>query len=161
MGVRGKNARVPPSRSDRSLLLLAGSAIAIVAVLVGGFILLMTNGGSDVPKGLIFVGYEHSLRADLEKEGPQYIPNPFGDDGFWLDLENGKVVALVLQRPGRKDCNVRWRDSKHGYSDCNGEILQNDQLARYTVVRGPRKTPKNAVFVNIKKTTPAPNPAGS
>jgi hypothetical protein len=156
--VGDKNARVPPTRSDRSLLLLAGSAIVIAAVFVGGFMLVITRDGSEVPEGLVFIGYKESLRDNLEEEGPQYIPNPFGDDGFWLDLEDGKVVALVLDPPGKKNCNVRYRDSKGGYFDCDAEIFQPEQLDRYAVVRGPKDAPKDALFANLKQVAPAPNP---
>jgi hypothetical protein len=152
---------VPPSRSDRSLLLLAGSAVAIAAVLVGGLMLVITRSGSDVPEGLIFVGYEKSLKDSIHDEGPIYTANPFGDDGFWVDLENGDVVALVLNRPGTKDCNVKWKEPKHGYVDCNGAVLSSDQLDRYAVGGGPKDAPKDAVFANLKKVTPAPSQAPS
>ena len=40
---------------------------------------------------------------------PLYFASPFGDASFWLDKEDGQMVALNVTLPDTKSCNVIWR----------------------------------------------------
>jgi hypothetical protein len=89
-----------------------------------------------------------------------YFANPTGGDGFWLDVEDGELVALVLDRPDTKDCVVKWKAQRDAYVDCNGDALSSNDLDRYKVTIGPRDgSPKNSVYVDLRKISPAPESA--
>jgi hypothetical protein len=152
---------VPPSRADRQLLLVTGSFLAVAAVLVAMVLYLATKqNDSDTKRRPFFIGLERSLKKSIREASPLYFANPQGGDGFWLDIEDGELVALVLDRPGTKDCVVKWREQRNGYVDCEGNVLQSPQLDRHELTVGPRgkDQPKTAVYVDLRKTSPAPAP---
>jgi hypothetical protein len=54
---------------------------------------------------------------------------------------------------------VKWREQRGGYVDCDGNVLQSEQLDRYRLIIGSRDgSPRNSVFVDLRETTPAPGP---
>ena len=153
---------MPPTRDDRRLLIFTGVFVAVAAVLFAALIYLATN-QQDTPdaKRPFFIGLERSKKKTIrEDNSPQYVPDPTGDQGFWLDIEDGKLVALVLHVPGRPNCIVKWRDPRGGYVDCDDNVLQSEQLDRYKLIIGSRNgSPKGSVYVDLRKVTPAPDPS--
>jgi hypothetical protein len=151
---------MPPTRDDRRLLIFTGGFVILAGVLFAFAILFATRNGPTA-HGPIYIGPEPVKKSAIRKDGPQYVINPVkGRPGFWLDLENHELVALVLNRPGTKDCVVKWKEPKHGYVDCRGDILQSEQLDRYVIEVGRRNgSPKNSVYVKLREIVPAPEPA--
>jgi hypothetical protein len=151
---------VPPSRDDRRLLVFTGVIVALAAVMVALLLLAATGGGGTPKTAPLFLGLRGPLVSEIKKGGPNYIANPFGDNGFWLDLEGGQLVALVLDRPGQPGCHVKWK--RTAYFDCHGDTLSSRDLDRYEVTVGPRHgSPRTSVFVLLNKVMPAPGTAGT
>ncbi len=148
---------VPPSRSDRQLLVVTVSFLLVATVFFLGVIWLATQ-RNESTDGPFFIGVESSLRTHIGEGSPLYFSNPGAGDGFWLDIENGQIVALVLdQTPGPKDCIVKWKEQRDAYVDCNDNELQSTDLDRYKLKIGPRDgSPKTSVYVNLRKIEPAP-----
>jgi hypothetical protein len=143
---------VPPNRDDRRLLLLTGSFLLIAAVFFGGVLWVATM-RDESASGAFFIGLERPLKSHIHEGSPLYFSNPGAGDGFWLDIENGHLVALVLDRPGTKDCVVKWKEQRDAYVDCNNDELQSRDLDHYKLTIGPRKgSPKRSVYVNLRKT---------
>jgi hypothetical protein len=154
---------MPAATSDRRLLVLTGGAVVIAALLFAGVLLLATRHNAGTPSNQpLFLGLEHAKIEEIRNASPQYIANPFGGDGFWLDVENGKLVALVLDRPGEKHCQVKWKAQQDAYLDCHANAVTSRELARYKVTVGSRNgSPAQSVFVNLRKVLPAPQAPSS
>jgi hypothetical protein len=151
---------VPAAPDDRRVLLFAGVIVLVAGLAVAGLLFLATGGTKDTPSSSkpLFLGLRPELVAKIEEGGPLYFASPFGENGFWLDLEDGEIVALNLVRPGTKDCQVKWRDPRKAYVDCNDQDLQAADLGRYQVTVGKldADAPADAVYVNLKVREPAP-----
>ncbi len=151
---------MPAAPDDRRVLVFAGVIVLVAGLAVAGLLFLATGGTRDTPSGKkpLFLGLRPELVAKIKEGGPLYFASPFGENGFWLDLERGEIVALNLVRPGTKDCQVKWRDPRKAYVDCNDEDLQAADLDRYKITIGKvqRDSPADAVYVNLKVHEPAP-----
>jgi hypothetical protein len=156
----GENAQVPPNTDDRRVLIFAGVIVLLAGLAVMGLLFLATGGTKDTPSAdkPLFLGLRHELSKEIKDASPLYFASPFGDNGFWLDVENGKIVALNIVRPGTSNCQVKWKESHDAYVDCNGADLQAADLDRYQVTVGPlqKDAPADAVYVNLKIKEPAP-----
>ena len=53
-----------------------------------------------------------SLQDKAKDGGPFAFAGTTGDTGFWVAIEDGKLVALKIRKPGTADCNVIWRGSQ-------------------------------------------------
>jgi hypothetical protein len=153
---------VPASADDRRILVLATVAVAGASLAVMALLFFATGGGGETPtqREPLFLGLEQEKVSDIAKEGPQYIANPFGDNGFWLDLEDGELVALDLVKPGTANCQVKWKDPRQAYvDDCDDEELQSVDLDRYEVIVGKigeGDAPEDGVYVDLRVQEPAP-----
>jgi hypothetical protein len=160
----GENAAVPAAPDDRRVLLFAGGLVLLAGVAVAALLFLATGGTQDTPSASkpLFLGLERELTAKIEEGGPLYFASPFGENGFWLDVEDGRVVALDIVKPGTKDCQVKWRDPRGAYVDCNDQELQAADLDRFTVTVGKlqKDAPADAVYVDLRVSEPAPIAAG-
>jgi hypothetical protein len=161
--VLGENARVPAARDDRRVLVFAGAIVVVVGIMVAGLLFLATGGTQDTPSDRtpVFLGLERELTKKIEDGGPLYFANPFGDNGFWLDLEDGALVALDIVRPGSQQCIVKWREPRHAYVDCDDQDLTSRDLDRFEVIVGKiarNDAPKDAVYVDLRRREPAPSP---
>jgi len=154
---------MPATSSDRRLLVVTGGAVVIAAVLFAGVLLLATRHNAGTPSNQpLFLGIERPKIREIRNASPQYIANPFGGDGFWLDVDKGKLVALVLNRPGKKSCQVKWKAQLNHYLDCDRNELTSRELDRYQVTIGSRNgSPAHSVFVNLQKVSPAPEAAAT
>jgi hypothetical protein len=148
------------------VIVFAGALVVIVGIVVAGLLFLATGGTQDTPtqRRPVFIGLEPELVDKIEEGGPLYFANPFGDDGFWLDLEDGELVALDIVRPGSEHCIAKWRDPRKAYVDCDDQDLTSRDLDRFEVLVGKLDTtpesPKDAVYVDLRQREPAPIQAG-
>jgi hypothetical protein len=155
---------VPATPADRRVLVFAGVLVIFAGVAVGLLIFLATGGTQDTPtsKDPLFLGIERELLGKIDEGGPLYFASPFGDNGFWLDVEDGELVALSLVKPGTTDCIVKWRDPRKAYVDCDDNDLQAPDLDRFQVTVGSlqRGAPDDAVYVNLRVSEPPPTSGG-
>ncbi len=87
---------MPPSSYDRRLLLVTGSFVVLAALLVGALLFLATGGAQGTPsRKPVYIGLETDLRHTLDQGPRLYFAHPFGGTGFWLDVEDRHLVALV------------------------------------------------------------------
>ena len=156
---------MPAAPDDRRVLLFAGGIELLAGIAVAALLFLATGGTQDTPSGSkpLFLGLQRELTSKIKEGGPLYFASPFGENGFWLDVENGTLVALDLVKPGTKGCQVKWRDPRGAYVDCHDQDLQAADLARYQVTVGKlqNNAPRDAVYVNLKIKEPAPLAASS
>jgi len=161
-----ENTVVPAAADDRRVLVFAGGLVAIAGIAIAALLFLATGGTQDTPseRRPVFLGLERELVDKIDEGGPLYFANPFGDNGFWLDLEDGGLVALDLVRPGTNSCIVKWWDPRQAYVDCNDNDLSSRDLDRYELLIGKLSNepdaPKDAVYVDLRKRSPAPVQAG-
>jgi hypothetical protein len=154
---------VPPSRDDKRLLIVTGAFVALAGLLFGAVLLLATN-RSTGEKEPVFLGQRKELVERIEDgSSPLYFASPFGDqNGFWLDLEDGDLVAYVLDTPGADECTVKWRDRRDAYIDCTDTPVDPGDLDRYPLSVGSRDgSPGTSVYVDLRRTIPAPGAGGN
>jgi hypothetical protein len=141
---------------DRRVLLFATVAIIAAGLLVAALILAVT-GRADTPEAVdpVPFGFAASLRTKVETGGPVAYAGTTGDTGFWLAIEDGRLVALKIKRPGT-DCNVRWRGSIDSFVDCNGDKVATRQLARFPTEIPKTGARKGNLLVDLRRTIPPP-----
>jgi len=151
---------MPPSRSDARALVFAVSSLVIAGIFVA--LVLFWGTRTDAPSvdtegdRTFAIGPAETRYENLVEEGPAYVANPFGGDGFWLALEEGETVALVLAVPGRADCSVQWRGRDDVFNDCDGNAIDSTQLDRYEVVVPTEGDAAGQLVVNLDVVHPAP-----
>jgi hypothetical protein len=154
---------VPASPDDRRVLVFAGVLVAFAGIAVALLIFFATGGTQDTPssKDPLFLGIHRELVKSIEEASPLYFASPFGENGFWLDVEDGQLVALDIVKPGTRDCIVKWRDPRKAYVDCDDNDLQSEDLDRFELTTGSlqKGAPKDAVYVNLRVREPAPRPS--
>jgi len=150
---------VPPSSYDRRLLLVTGSFVVLAALLVGALLFLATGGAQGTPsRKPVYIGLETDLRHTLDQGPRLYFAHPFGGTGFWLDVEDRHLVALVARVPGTQSCTVAWKNLRCGYYDCHDRRLTGRQLDRYQL-QFPKFGPtQGGVIVDFRHVDPAPLP---
>jgi len=153
----GTTTPVPVKRSNVPIYLLGIVLVLVIGILIAAAILLVT-GRAKTPKmeGLIRFGQAKSIADKARNGGPFAYAGSTGDTGFWVAIEDGKLVALKIRRPGTKDCNVIWRGSQDSFVDCNGDPVKKSQLARYRVVIPERGDNKGQFLVDLSSNIPAP-----
>jgi len=139
---------------------MTGAFVAIAGLLVAGALWFATSRNADTgPAGPLTIGPESTLRSKIaDNDSPLYFASPFADvDGFWLDLEDGELVALVLDTPGPGKCTAKWKQPRLAYIDCEGAALSSAQLDRYeiSITRKTSTRPRTAI-VDLRTREPAP-----
>jgi hypothetical protein len=151
---------MPAAPSDRRILFIAVAMVAAAGILIAAALFFATGGGNGNPKQTtpLFIGLASQLRADINTGtgSPTFIANPFGGNGFWLDIVDHKFVALDVVLPHTKDCTVDWK-GKRGFVDCHGDEVSTDDMARFKVTLGPSGKAGQSVYVDLRKVIPAPN----
>jgi hypothetical protein len=147
-------------KGDARVLVLATLAVLVFGLVIVALILFIT-GRAKTPeiKGSTPFGVARSIRQKAIDGGPFAYAGNSGDDGFWIAMEKGKVVALKIQKPGTAGCNVIWRGSRDTFADCNNDPIRIDQLARYPVDVPKQGPNKGLLMVDLSRTIPPP--AGS
>jgi hypothetical protein len=153
----GATTPVPVKRSNVPIYILGIVLVLVVGLIIAAAILLVT-GRAKTPKmeGLIRFGQAKSLTEKARDGGPFAYAGSTGDTGFWVALEDGKLVALKIRKPGTKDCNVIWRGSRDTFEDCNGDPIRMDQLARYRVEIPKSGDNKGQFLVDLSSNIPPP-----
>src|SRR4051794_16160435 len=153
----GTTTPVPVKRSNVPIYLLGTVLVLVLGVIIAAAILLVT-GRAKTPKmeGLIRFGQAKSITEKARDGGPFAYAGSSGDSGFWVAIEDGKLVALKIRKPGTKSCNVIWRGSRNAFVDCNDNPVKIDQLARYRVVIPEKGNNKGQFLVNLSSNIPAP-----
>jgi hypothetical protein len=141
------------------LLLATGAAVVVAGVFFAIVLFFSTGGGQATPKpGPIYIGLASDLRNNVTSEGPAYYPHPFGGIGYWVDLEDNQLVALVARRPGTQACTVRWVSHLHDFIDCHGAALVSRELDRYKLTLPLGGAEAGGVIVDFRRVVPAPEP---
>lgn len=149
------------TRADRKLILITGGAVVVAALLFAAAIVFTAPNEkpSEKDRGALYLGDAADLREKVALS-PLYFASPFGDATFWLDKEDGEIVALDIRLPNTESCNVVWRGRANTYRDCNGDDIDKTELARYQVTVVEQGNRKGSVYVNLKKRIPAPGLSG-
>ena len=120
----------PSPASDRRLIVVTGGALLLAAAFFGGVLVLATRSDPG-PRKPVFLGLRIK-RKDIRAGGPVRV-EPLRWERHWLDLEDGKVVALdVALGPGY--CEVKWKRTT--YIDCRGDGVTTLDLNRFKVIIG-------------------------
>jgi hypothetical protein len=139
-------------------LLVTGGLVVLAGIFIAAALILATSGTTrtpDHPRPLC-LGDARSLNRAIDQGSPLYFANPFGGNGFWLDKEGGRFVALDLVLPGTRDCTVRWRGRVDSYVDCDGRHRRSTALDRFAVTVPVRGTRKGGVLVDLRQRIAAP-----
>ncbi len=125
------------SKSDVRFLITTALAIVVIGCSIAAILWVLTGRSGD-PKGdskkttVFSAGEAKALETQIGEGGPVFFADVLaGSKGFWLDSENGKLVALSVNAPGKKDCSVRWRGSIGNYVDCDKVDYKSIQLSRF------------------------------
>jgi len=138
---------------------VTGAAVVLAAAVFAVVLFFSTGGGQATPKpGPIYIGLAADLRNNVHSEGPAYYPHPFGGIGYWVDLENNQLVALVARRPGTQSCTVKWVSNQHTFVDCHGAALVSRELDRYQLTLPLGGAEAGGVIVDFRHVVPAPEP---
>lgn len=145
---------------DTRLLLGATAAVIVAGVLVAVAILLVTGRAkTPEPTDPVTFGVAKSLREKVATGGPVAYAGTTGDDGFWVAIENGQLVALVVQQPAL-GCNVKWRGSVDSFT-CGDRKVDSRDLERYRVVIPARGEEKGRFLVDLRDVQAPPGRASS
>jgi hypothetical protein len=141
-------------------VIVATLGVLVLGLVIAAGILLIT-GRAKTPtlEGPVKFGFASSLREKAKTGGPFAYAGNRGDDGFWVAIEDGELVALKIRKPGTNDCNVVWRGSRDTFVDCNGDPIRMDQLARYPTQIPKQGDNKGIFLVNLSGTIPPPAPS--
>jgi hypothetical protein len=161
VGLLDQNARVPASAEDRRILAFTTIVVVAAGLMVAALLFFATGGGKATPTSRpLYIGLEKQLRRNIVDQGPQYIANPFGGHGFWLDVEDGQIVAYSLVLPGSDDCRVKWKAQRDSYVDCEGRNVDQHDLDRYKVIETARRGSDRDVRIDLRELEPGPGSDG-
>lgn len=148
-----------PKNRRRDLTILLGAAIAVIVagILVAAAILAVTSRGK-LPSTKVAqpFGLASDIKAKVREGGPIAMAGLSGDDGFWVAIENGRLVTLMVEQPKPADCSLRWRGSKDTFT-CDGRPVTPAELARFRSYVEPTGPRKGLLMVEMRKVLPAPN----
>jgi len=151
------------SRADRKLIIITSLVLVLAAAFFAGVLVFAT--GTNTPTtaegGPLYIGPKPDIVTTLNEGSPLYFANPFGGRGFWIDRENGELIALDVGKWRDTTCSVKWRGRIDTYVDCHGNRLTQGEIARHpvTVVEtGPRK---NSALVDLDVVEPPPGETSS
>ncbi len=150
--------RDPGQQRKSDLRLVLGATIGIIlgGVVIAAAILAVTSRGK-VPttRKPIAFGLGTEVRKNVRSGGPVNIAGASGDTGFWVALEDGELVALLVHQPKPQSCTLRWRGSKNSFL-CDGRRVTSDQLARYRSFVSKSGPTKGLYMVALRDVQPAP-----
>jgi hypothetical protein len=152
---------VPPTgpaqrRGDIKLLLGAAVGVLLGGVVIAAAILAVTSrGGTPNLKRPVPFGLESDVHARVREGGPVNIAGLSGDDGFWVGIEDHKLVALLVKQPKPDACTLRWRGSKDTFT-CDDKPVASRNMARYRSFTSHSGPTKGAWMVALYDVEPAP-----
>lgn len=144
------------NRSDRKLIFITAAVVIGAGLFFASVLIFATGTSSPSSKndGPLYIGPKSDIVLKIEEGNPLYFANPFGGRGFWVDRENGELVALDVGRYDDPDCSIRWRGSKGSYIDCHGGRITKQEMARHPVEVATRGSRKGGVFVDLDTLDP-------
>jgi hypothetical protein len=148
------------AKADRKLIFGTGGILILAALFFASVLVFATGGGHHVPsdkQGPLYIGPKPQLVETLDQGSPLYFANPFGGRGFWLDREQGQLIALDVGLPSDTSCSIKWKGRINTYTDCRGGHLTKDDMARHPVSVVQSGKQKGSVYVDLRKLQPAPN----
>jgi hypothetical protein len=150
------------TRSDRKLILVTTAVLVAAGLFFAGVLVFATRTTSPAADGpvALYIGPEDAIEEKLDEGSPLYFANPFGGRGFWVDRENGVLVAYDVGRYDNPDCSVRWRGRVNSYMDCEGGLLTQAELGRRpltVLATGPRA---GSVLVDVDVLEPPTGATG-
>jgi hypothetical protein len=161
VGAGRKHCGVPPTRpsqrrGDIKLLLGAGISVLLAGVVIAAAILAVTSGGGtpNIKRPLPF-GLESAIHDNVRQGGPINIAGLSGDDGFWVAIEDHRLVALLVKQPKPNACTLRWRGSKDTFT-CDDKPVSSRTMARYRSFTSRRGATKGSLMVALRDIEPAP-----
>jgi hypothetical protein len=144
-------------RSDIKLVLGATVGVLLGGVVIAAAILAVTaRGGAPTTKRPIPFGSEVDIHARLRDGGPYNIAGLSGDDGFWVAIEDHRVVALLVKQPKPHACTLIWRGSKDTFT-CDGKPVSSRSMARYETFTGRSGANKGQFMVRLREVVPGPD----
>jgi hypothetical protein len=152
---------VPPTdpsqrRGDVKLLLGAGVAVLLGGVVIAAAILAITaRGTSPSIKVPLPFGLESDIHDRVREGGPVNIAGLSGDDGFWVAIEDHRLVALLVKQPPPNACTLRWRGSKDTFT-CDDRPVSSRNMARYRSFTSRHGDNQGAFMVALRDIEPAP-----
>lgn len=155
--------RVPLSREDRPVIIVATIAVIAAGLLVAAVLLLATGrGGPPKQYEPYEAGAETTIKRNLKAEGPYYVPDPFGGDrSILFAIEDGQVVALSTIVPNTDDCRVTIKNEGKSFVDCHGDKLQTTELDRYLTTTRPSSNGTDILYVDLRTKLSAPDSVGT
>jgi hypothetical protein len=147
----------PQRRSDVTLLLGAGIAVLLGGVVIAAAILAITARGTgpDIKRPVPF-GSEVDIHDRVRTGGPVNIAGLSGDDGFWVAIEDHRLVALLVKQPKPQSCTLRWRGSKNTFT-CDDKPVSSRNMARYRSFAGRTAATRGSYMVALRDIEPAPD----
>ncbi|MBJ7382030.1 MAG: hypothetical protein JHC66_05515 [Acidimicrobiia bacterium] len=149
------------TRGDVRFLVTTALAIVVIGCSIAAILWVLTGRSGD-PKGdskkttVFSAGEAKALETQIEEGGPVFFADVLaGSKGFWLDSENGKLVALSVNAPGKRDCSVRWRGSIGNYVDCDKVNYKSIQLLRFESNIATTGNEKGLFIVDLRSPLPA------
>lgn len=135
--------------------LLVGAAAVVTGVVIGAIVISMAGGGNERPVAYrpLQAGPAELVIDQVEEDGPVFLRDPTGGDrSFFLDLEDGDIVALFfVPEGGSTECPVDYDEQAERYEDCDGNPVRRDQLLRYPVTL---QGTQDIVTVDLRRLVP-------
>jgi hypothetical protein len=135
------------------LIVVTASLVVGAAVFVAAGLIFATRGADSPECTLQQVGSTEDRIATIEEGGPTLLPSG-GDCDFWLDVEDGRLVAYRVE-PRDRDCTVDQTTDEELVTTytCGGEEVAASDLDRYPtwfpIVNGV-----DTVFVDLREDRP-------
>jgi hypothetical protein len=150
-------SRPQQRRSDITLLIGAAVGVLIAGVVIAAAILAITaGGGAPSTKRPIPFGSAVDIRSRVRDGGPYNIAGLSGDDGFWVAIEDHRLVALLVKQPKPGACTLIWRGSKDTFT-CDGTPVSSRNMARYRTFTGRSGANKDLFMVRLREVVPGPD----
>lgn len=159
---RGDDTRgVPISRRDLPLVAASAGVLILSALALAAAFLFFLPGQENPDAGApVSVGFASSIEEEVAEGGPIFQADITGGErGFWIALEDGELVALALEVPGREGCNVDWRGRDDTFVDCDTQPIETTELARYEVSVRREGADEGALLVDLDTVLPPPDGA--
>lgn len=143
-------------RSDIRLLLGAAVGIILGGIVVAAAILAITSrGGVPTTRRPVPFGLEATIHRTVRDGGPVNMAGLSGDDGFWLAIEDHRLVPLLVKQPSPESCTLRWRGSKDTFT-CDDRPVRSEEMARFRSFTSKHGRTKGSLMVDLRKVLPAP-----
>lgn len=160
----GEPETTKATKGDVRFFVITVVAIVVAGISIAAILWVLTQQGQDrSTKPTDYVAFSagnaETLTRQVREGGPVFFADPLaGEKGFWIDREQGELVAISVNAPGKDECTVRWRGSIDRYQDCDGVRYTSEQLDRFTTNVPTTGKQKGLFLVDLRRVIPAPQP---